>query len=265
MKIVIVDDEKKAVKALADKLKKYDGTNLVGVAYNGMDGLALLGEQRPDLLFLDVELPDISGLEFLERIEGMTDGRCRVVMYTAHGRYMLPAFRNKAFDYLMKPIDDSELRTILRRACIDRRPNVPMTEPLAHPSENNSTMETLNNDGIAKRNDGKYLVYTNAVDFRLVDIRDIGLFTYNHDLRVWEVTVSGQPEPIRLKRNVNSDMILALNEALVRVSQKHIINLGYLIEVADNTCHFYPPFDKLEDVKVGRFFRKKLIDRFSSF
>lgn len=265
MKIVIVDDEKKAVKALADKLKKYDGTDLVGVAYNGMDGLALLGEQHPDMLFLDVELPDISGLEFLERIEGMTDGRCRVVMYTAHGRYMLPAFRNKAFDYLMKPIDDSELRTILRRACIDRRPNVPMTEPLAHPSENSSTIETLNNDGIAKRNDGKYLVYTNAVDFRLVDIRDIGLFTYNHDLRVWEVTISGQAEPIRLKRNVNSDMILALNEALVRVSQKHIINLGYLIEVADNTCHFYPPFDKLDDVKVGRFFRKKLIDRFSSF
>jgi len=52
---------------------------------------------------------------------------------------------------------------------------------------------------------------------------------------------------------------------LVLVSQKHIINLGYLIEVADNTCHFYPPFEKLDDVKVGRFFRKKLIDRFSSF
>lgn len=255
MKIIIVDDEKMAANALADKLKEYDETELVGVAYNGMDGLKLLEEKQPDLMFLDVELPDISGIEFLERIDGMTDGRCRVVMYTAHGRYMLPAFRNKAFDFLLKPIEDNELRMILRRACIDRRPNLQHSESdIAN-----------NNDGIAKRNDGKYLVNTNAVDFRLIDIRDIGVFTYNHELRVWEMTIAGKDDPIRLKRNVNSDMLLELNDALVRVSQKHIINLGYLIEVADNTCHFYPPFDKLSDVKVGRLFRKKLIDRFSSF
>lgn len=255
MKIIIVDDEKMAANALADKLKEYDETELVGVAYNGMDGLKLLEEKQPDLMFLDVELPDISGIEFLERIDGMTDGRCRVVMYTAHGRYMLPAFRNKAFDFLLKPIEDNELRMILRRACIDRRPNLQHSESdIAN-----------NNDGIAKRNDGKYLVYTNAVDFRLIDIRDIGVFTYNHELRVWEMTIAGKDDPIRLKRNVNSDMLLELNDALVRVSQKHIINLWYLIEVADNTCHFYPPFDKLSDVKVGRLFRKKLIDRFSSF
>lgn len=255
MKIIIVDDEKMAADALADKLKEYDETELVGVAYNGMDGLKLLEEKQPDLMFLDVELPDISGIEFLERIDGMTDGRCRVVMYTAHGRYMLPAFRNKTFDFLLKPIEDNELRMILRRACIDRRPNLQHSESdIAN-----------NNDGIAKRNDGKYLVYTNAVDFRLIDIRDIGVFTYNHELRVWEMTIAGKDDPIRLKRNVNSDMLLELNDALVRVSQKHIINLGYLIEVADNTCHFYPPFDKLSDVKVGRLFRKKLIDRFSSF
>lgn len=255
MKIIIVDDEKMAANALADKLKEYDETELVGVAYNGMDGLKLLEEKQPDLMFLDVELPDISGIEFLERIDGMTDGRCRVVMYTAHGRYMLPAFRNKAFDFLLKPIEDNELRMILRRACIDRRPDLQHSESVI----------ANNNDGIAKRNDGKYLVYTNAVDFRLIDIRDIGVFTYNHELRVWEMTIAVKDDPIRLKRNVNSDMLLELNDALVRVSQKHIINLGYLIEVADNTCHFYPPFDKLSDVKVGRLFRKKLIDRFSSF
>lgn len=179
---------------------------------------------------------------------------------------MLPAFRNKAFDFLLKPIEDNELRMILRRACIDRRPNLQHSESdIANNNDGNDTLEALDNDGIAKRNDGKYLVYTNAVDFRLIDIRDIGVFTYNHELRVWEMTIAGKEDPIRLKRNVNSDMLLELNDALVRVSQKHIINLGYLIEVADNTCHFYPPFDKLSDVKVGRLFRKKLIDRFSSF
>lgn len=265
MKIVIVDDEKSAAQALADKLLAYDDAEVSGIATNGMDGLRLMADVRPDLMFLDIELPDISGIDFLERIGGVDGGHCRVVMYTAHGRYMLSAFRNKAFDYLMKPIDDGELRSIMRRVCIDRHPADTPTSPSQQPLEYTPAIEPLGSDGITRRNDGKYIVYTNAVDFRLVDIRDIGIFSYNHELRVWEVTISGQKDPIRLKRSVNSDMILALNDMLVRVSQKHIINLSYLIEVADNTCHFYPPFDKLSDVKVGRFFRKKLIDRFSGF
>lgn len=262
MRIIIIDDEKKAVKALADKLSEYEEAELAGTAYNGMDGLKLMQEQRPDLLFLDVELPDISGIEFLERIDGISDGHCRIVMYTAHGKYMLPAFRNKAFDFLMKPIDDCELRTILRRACIDRRPCTPAADSQSRFCD---TPETFNNDGIIRRNDGKFIAYTNTVDFILVDIRDIGLFSYNHELRMWEMLVSGRREPVRLKRSVNSDMIVGLHESLVRVSQKHIINLNYLTEVADNTCHFYPPFDKLDDVKVGRLFRNKLIDKFSCF
>lgn len=92
--------------------------------------------------------------------------------------------------------------------------------------------------------------------------REIGVLTYNRELRLWEMTLSNQKAPIRLKRNVGSDALLSLNNQLVRVSQKHIINLGYLMEVTNNTCRFYPPFDKVEDVKVGRLFRKKLIDQF---
>lgn len=261
MNIIIVDDDRKAAETLKYKLEEYDGIEVIGMAYNGMDGLRLYNDSKPDVMFLDVDMPDISGIEFLERIEMNIGSRCRVVMYTAYSRYMLSAFRNKAFDYLMKPINDTELRTIIRRVCIDmstEQPRTPST-PAA------PAAPTFIGDGIARRNDGKYIVYTNAVDFRLVDINDIGFFAYNSDLRVWEVTLAGEKHPIRLKRNINSDMLLALNDTLVRVSQKHIINIAYLMEVADNTCHFYPPFDALQEVKVGRLFRKKLIDRFSSF
>lgn len=231
MRFVIVDDDKAAADALAKKLAAYDETELCGIAMNGLDGLRMINETRPDVLFLDIELPDISGIEFLEHVNCLPQYKCRTVMYTAHDRFMLSAFRNKAFDYLMKPIDDE------------------------------TTIGDPDN-GIAYRNDGKFIVYTNSVDFRLVDIREIGVLAYNHDLRVWELTLAHQKTPIRLKRNVNGDMLLALNSQLVRVSQKHIINIGYLMEVTNNTCRFYPPFDKVEDVKVGRLFRKKLIDQF---
>lgn len=107
MKIVIVDDDRAAADALAQKLSAFDETQLCGIALNGMDGLRLVNETRPDVLFLDIELPDISGIEFLERANILPQYKCRTVMYTAHDRFMLSAFRNKAFDYLMKPIDDT--------------------------------------------------------------------------------------------------------------------------------------------------------------
>lgn len=218
MKIVIVDDDRAAADALAQKLSTFDETQLCGIALNGMDGLRLVNETRPDVLFLDIEL-----------------------------------------------------RNIIRRVCIEMAgvPDADCTSAAHQPTDTSSPTADFGNynaldadNGITCRNDGKFIVYTNSVDFRLVDIREIGVLTYNRELRLWEMTLSNQKAPIRLKRNVGSDALLSLNNQLVRVSQKHIINLGYLMEVTNNTCRFYPPFDKVEDVKVGRLFRKKLIDQF---
>ena len=266
MNIIIIDDDKTEAAALANKLGVYDGCNVAATAHNGKDGLRLLAEIEPDMAFVDIEMPDMSGLDFLEQMYYMCHGMCKAVMYTAHPQYMLNAFRGRAYDYLLKPIDDSELAKIMRRACMEHMIGSRHTDMTTGDdrADNDTADEEVWNDGIARRNDGKCIVYTNAVDFKLVDIRDIGLFTYNHALRLWEMTLTGEKEVIRLKRNINSGMILALNDTLVRVSQKHIINIAYLMEVTDSTCRFYPPFDYLEDVKVGRFFRKKLIDKFST-
>lgn len=102
MRFVIVDDDKAAANALAKKLAAYDETELCGIALNGLDGLRMINETRPDVLFLDIELPDISGIEFLEHVNCLPQYKCRTVMYTAHDRFMLSAFRNKAFDYLIE-------------------------------------------------------------------------------------------------------------------------------------------------------------------
>lgn len=276
MKIIIVDDDKNAANYLADKLSAFEGIKLCGIATNGMDGLRMMNSIQPDLMFLDIKLPDISGIEFLERANSLPQGCCRTVMFTAHERFMLTAFRNKAFDYLMKPVDDADLCKIIRRVCIEMTGNNTATccntkNNSISSNDNSTTNDNVEptpseiDNGIAYRNDGKFIVYTNSVDFKLVDIREIGVFTYNHDLRLWELTLSNKKSPVRLKRNVNSDLLLSLNNQLVRVSQKHIINIAYLMEVTDNTCQFYPPFDNINDVKVGRLFRKKLIDRFCSF
>lgn len=248
MKAIIVDDCTTSIETLADKLKKYEGITLVGTATNGTIGLNLAREVTPELVFLDIELPDMSGVEFLEQIKRAQPERCRVIMYTGHPQYMLPAFRNKAFDYLMKPVNDSELDEIINRVFTD-----------------DNTLHQTEQDGIIKQNDeNKLLFYTNSIDFRLVHTRDIGLFQYNHENRVWEVVIAGSKTPIKLKRNVNNETLLAIDSRFIQVSQRFVININYLLEVNDNVCRFYPPFDKINYVKVGRLFRKKLIDRFCS-
>lgn len=266
MNIVIVDDDKKAGEMLAAKLDAYNDIVVSGLALNGKDGLRMVRETHPDLLFLDIELPDISGIEFLEHLSDGISQRPRVVMYTAYEKYMLQAFRNQAFDYLIKPVDDDDLRDIIRRVCIDQQRTCLFNDGAVGQLTNNMATDAQPSDSpIVRRNDGKFLFYINAVDFKLIDIRDVGVFAYNHESRAWNLITSIQADAIHLKRNVSSDMILALSDDFVRVSQKHIINLNYLMEVTDNTCHFFPPFDTVENVKVGRFFRKKLISLFSGF
>lgn len=251
MKTLIIDDDTNAVIILADKLKDYKEINLCGTANTGEIGVKLALEVRPELIFLDVELPDMTGIDFLSQIKELTDTCCQVVMYTGHSHYMLPAFRNNAFDYLLKPLDPNELDGVVRRAFEGRRPPKPFGTP---------SIDTLANTP----NEEKLLFYTNTADFRLVHLKDIGIFRYNHEQRAWEVVVAYRQEPIKLKRNANNEALLALDSRFVQVSQRFIININYLLEVSDNFCHFYPPFDKIDYVKVGRLYRKKLIDRFNS-
>lgn len=242
MKTIIIDDEQTSIDALTQKLQSYDDITIAGTAQSGLKGIVLVRNTQPDLLFIDVEMPDMSGLEFLNQIGNIIQKPCKVVIYTAHSNYILPAFRGKAFDFLLKPIDDKELKNIIQRAYIE-------------------------NDGEQKpscQQHDKLLLYMNATDFCMTNTNDVGLFQYNRELRVWEVLVAGRQEPVRLKRTTSNDTLLNLDPRFIQVSQRHIININYLMEVSDNLCRLYPPFDKITDVKVGRTFRKLLTEKFNS-
>lgn len=247
MKAIIVDDDRKAIEALADKLSAFSDIDIVGTAQKAADGLRLMGEHHPDVLFLDVEMPDMSGLDFLNFLDD-DHADCDVVMCTAYDDYMLPSFRSNAFDFLLKPVDPKELEIVVQRLMVnrDKKRKTPAV-----------------GDSVRKQDDDNFLFYTNSIDFRLVRVRDIGLFQYNSTLRSWEVVVAGRKEPIKLKRNINNDQILNLDRNFGQVNQKYIINVSYLLEVKDNYCKFYPPFDEIDYVKVGRLFRKRFIERFN--
>lgn len=252
MTTVIIDDNEKAAEELKRQLEAYPDFKVVGMAQNSFDGLALISEKHPNVLFLDVNMPGISGLDFLDRTPIVKDGKCRVVMYTAYAEHILPAIRKRAFDVLLKPIDPNELATIVAR----------LREPVDETTDKNK--DTAEAKAKSAQDSDMILLYTNTVDFRLVNKNDIGLFQYNSDVRCWEAILGNDLTHISIKRSIKADTLTALDPQFVQVNQKYIINVNYLIEVVDGKCSFFPPFDKIDYVTVGRMYRKRLTEKFFS-
>lgn len=253
MTTVIIDDNEQAAQDLKEQLKAFPDFEVVGIARNGFDGLALIGEKHPNVVFLDVNMPGVNGLDFLDRAPMVTSGRCRVVMYTAYADYILPSIRKRAFDVLLKPIDPQELATITARLRL----------PVETVANNAANAGTTTVEKTPKDSD-MILLYTNTVDFRLVNKNDIGLFRYNSDSRAWEAVLGNNASPISIKRSIKADTLVELDPQFVQISQKYIINVNYLLEVVDGKCHFFPPFSDIDYVVVGRMYRKKLTEMFFS-
>ncbi len=114
MRTVVVDDEPLAREGLRLMLASHADVAVVGEAGNGSDALALVSELRPDLLLVDVQMPEISGLEMAAELPA--DLSPALVFVTAHDVYALRAFEVHALDYVLKPVDDDRLRVALDRA-----------------------------------------------------------------------------------------------------------------------------------------------------
>ena len=114
-KVIIVDDDDVALENLTFELSKDVRFSLEKTARNGKQAKKVITKVQPDLLFLDVEMPDMTGMELLKDIRDDVSWNMRVVFYTAYDKYMIQAIRESAFDYLLKPFGEQELKDILAR------------------------------------------------------------------------------------------------------------------------------------------------------
>jgi two-component system LytT family response regulator len=114
LRALIVDDEPLARSNLAVLLARDPAISVVGQCGSAEEVMAALPAAQPDLIFLDIEMPECGGFELLERI-GPSPG-CAIVFVTAHHQFALRAFEVGALDYLLKPFDDRRFRQVLERA-----------------------------------------------------------------------------------------------------------------------------------------------------
>lgn len=119
LKVVIVDDERLSRRALRAQLEKRGDIAIAAECGDGRAALAAIERDEPDLVFLDIQMPHVSGFELLEKLEG--DARPAVIFVTAHDEHAVRAFEVEAIDYLLKPFDESRLNAAIERALARRR------------------------------------------------------------------------------------------------------------------------------------------------
>lgn len=111
MKTLIIDDERLARKELIQLLSKYPEIQIEGECSNGEEALQMIEQLQPDLIFLDVQMPGMTGFELIEKLESVP----HVIFVTAYDDYALKAFEVNAMDYVLKPVEEDRLAEAVQR------------------------------------------------------------------------------------------------------------------------------------------------------
>src|SRR5919206_2474507 len=115
LRTVVVDDEQLARDELGYLLGQVGGVEVIGQAGNGVEALTTIDRLRPDVVFLDVQMPGLTGFEVARR---MLDTRApsHIIFVTAYDQHAIEAFEVNAVDYLLKPVDPARLEVAVDRA-----------------------------------------------------------------------------------------------------------------------------------------------------
>ncbi len=117
MKILIIDDEVHCIDILSKLLKKLaPDFEIVGTASNGKEGLELIKKLQPEAVFLDIQMPVMGGIEMLENCDSLN---FKLVFTTAYNEYAIKAIKLNAIDYLLKPLDKTELSECIEKLRTD--------------------------------------------------------------------------------------------------------------------------------------------------
>ena len=111
IKTLIIDDERLAREELKSLLLPHDEIEIIGEAKNGEEGIKLIHELKPDLIFLDISMPGMTGFEMLKQLDEIP----KVIFVTAYDEFALKAFEVNALDYVLKPVEPVRLQEAIQK------------------------------------------------------------------------------------------------------------------------------------------------------
>ena len=125
-KVIIVDDESAGRKLIKEYLADYTDYFIVGEANNGVDAVKIINEFKPDLVFLDIQMPGLDGFEVINYLEEIP----QIIFSTAYDKYALKAFEIHAVDYLLKPYTQERFKIAINRIDLNFEKLKPFAENL---------------------------------------------------------------------------------------------------------------------------------------
>lgn len=216
LRVLLADDEAPARRKLARFLEEHGDVEIVAQASNGIDAVDLVTMTTPDVVFLDIHMPDLDGIGVAEALAA-GDRPPWIVFVTAHDEYAVKAFEVSALDYLLKPYDRERFERALERArgSVERR--------------NGATTDLAG--AIAQaRNDARYarrLLVTANERSSFVAIRDIVRFESDGN----NVVVHARAGTFELRATLESIESRLDPEQFVRVHRGHLVNIDEIGEV----------------------------------
>lgn len=205
MKAVIVDDERLARKELSKLLEDFPEIEIIGECTNGKEAISFINEKKPDLVFMDIEMPELNGFDVVEQI----DKTPAIVFVTAYNDYAIKAFEVNASDYLVKPVDPNRLKETIEKIKSDN--------------------EEIDTDSLERKtlSSGDQIFIKDGEKCWFIELDDIKLFeSEGNYVRIYFKNF----KPLVLKSLNNLETKLD-TKLFFRANRKYIINLTTIVHI----------------------------------
>lgn len=240
----IVDDNRDAVEMLRRMLEKTYSVEVVGTACDAESAADAIVKTEPDIIFLDVELPTMSGLDFCSLIRNEIKAETKVVFYTGYDKYMLEAIRRQAFDYLLKPPTEQDLSQIMMRYYENKLASIPQQ--------------------ISKTDHLPIILVVNAMNEHItLRLNACAFFRFNQERKMWEV-VCMDGTTFTLRHRTTADAILNYSADFIQIHKRYIVNINQIKMIQDSVCILNEPMDSVRELKISKNYRTSFMATFYS-
>lgn len=210
IKVIIIDDEYLSIRELSFLLSKISYITVVGKADCGTDGLHLIKELQPDLVFLDIQMPDMTGIQ-LSKVINELDTPCKIIFTTAYDQYAIEAFDVDAIDYILKPYEEERVIKAANKAknIIQHHTIEPNKQPV-NPTPFNK-LSVLQDDTLI-----------------LIDIEDI-LLIYTEDRNIY---IKTKEETFHSNYSLQELEDKLREKGFFRTHRSYLVNLNKIKEIS---------------------------------